>query len=510
MREHEYEKVPSTLAPEALSLAGVGADPAGATLPGLAGEALSWFTFWPDGLVAVDQAHRVLHLSPKAQELLGWTPDAAQGRGLHELVCARSRDHAHNADDCPLCAAEVDCDQTFSTWWLTQAGRNISVDYRVIRVQGGRAARLISFYDNRARPYSFREMVKYTEYVDQSPTPIAEFDSDGQLLFGNPALQEALLFHGFDDSGSGRIWPANLAALCQSAWQQQKIINDVEVKIDDSWYRWHLHPVASATSQSVMAYLFDITEQKSAQIRLAEEKTAARRDFFAKMVHELRTPLNAIIGFSQVLLRRAENVLEERDMAGLRAIRAAGLQLNEMVSDTLDIAKIEAGKMTVHLENLRLARVLESFGEQVLTLADAKKLSYRVHCDAELVIFSDAKKVRQILLNLVGNAIKYTHSGAVEVRASLGVVGEAHPEEWVLLEVADTGIGINPAQQTQLFRAYEQVTETQNRTIQGTGLGLALVAELVQMLGGRIRVTSAPGAGSVFSVVLPLRGPELP
>lgn len=498
------ENLPGTLHCPATKL------PLGDALPVLAGEMLNWFASWPDGLVAVDRSHRILHLSPRAQELLGWSADHAHGRGVHELLCARSRDYAHSVDDCPLCTDEMDSDQTYSTWWLTREGRNISVDYRIIPVQSSNAARLISFYDNRARAYSFREMVKYTEYVDLSPTPIAEFDSDGQLLFGNPALQDALLFHGFDDTGNGRIWPGNLATLCQKAWQSQTIINDVEVKIDDNWYRWHFHPVASSTSQSVMAYLFDISEQKSAQIRLAEEKTAARRDFFAKMVHELRTPLNAIIGFSQVLMRRAENVLEERDLASLRAIRAAGLQLNEMVSDTLDIAKIEAGKMTIHLENLRLSRVLESFRDQVLTLADAKKLHYLVHCDAELVIFSDAKKVRQILLNLVANAIKYTHSGIVEVRASLGVDSEAQPEEWVLLEVVDTGIGITEVQQAQLFRAYEQVNETRNRNIQGTGLGLALVAELVQMLGGRIAVTSTPGTGSVFRVVLPLRGPELP
>lgn len=480
-----------------------------ADLPALAGEVLHWFASWPDALVALDAAHRVLYLSPKAQDLLGWTPDAALGRPLHELVCARSRDHAHAADDCTLCTPEADPDQMFSTWWLTRMGHNISVDYRLVPVRGGSAARLVSFYDNRARAYSFREMTKYTEYVDLSPTPIAEFDGEGQLLFGNPALQDALLFHGFDESGSGRIWPVNLAELCQTAWQRQKVISEVEIKVDDNWYRWHFHPVASTAGASVMAYLFDITEQKSAQILLAEEKTAARRDFFAKMVHELRTPLNAIIGFSQVLMRRAENVLEERDLANLRAIRAAGLQLNEMVSDTLDIAKIEAGKMTVHLENLRLIRILESFQDQVLTLAEAKKLRYEVSCDAELVIFSDAKKVRQILLNLVANAIKYTHSGSVAVRVTLGVATEAQPEEWVLLEVADTGIGISTAQQQQLFRAYEQVSEAKNRNIQGTGLGLALVAELVQMLGGKIRVLSVPGSGSVFSVVLPLRGMEM-
>lgn len=476
----------------------------------LAEEALIWFASWPDGLIVLDDTCRVLYMSPKAQQLLDWMPEAARGQGVHELLCARSREYAHDVDVCPLCAAEVDATRTYSSWWLTRDGCNISIDFRVILLPDARHShRLISFYDNRSRSHSHREMVKYTEYVDQSPAPIAEFDAEGQLLFGNPALQDALLFHGFDETGSARIWPANLAALCQEAWQKRKIVNDIEVRVDDAWYRWHFHPVASATSQSVMAYLFDITEQKQAEICLAEEKSAARRDFFAKMVHELRTPLNAVIGFSQVLLRRTENVLGERDLASLRAIRAAGLQLNELVSDTLDISKIEAGKMSLHLENFRVGKALESFQDQVATLAEAKKLTYRVSCDSELAIYSDFKKVRQILLNLVANAVKYTEQGEIEVRARLCCDAEPIPEGWVLFEVADSGIGLSPAQQEQLFRDYQQVSESKNRHIQGTGLGLALVAELVRMLGGKISVTSATGRGSVFRVALPPDGPPV-
>ena len=472
----------------------------------LSAETLAWCNAWPDGLLAVDSRFRLIYLSERAAALLGCSAEAGLGRALHDLVCVRSREYAHDLAACPLCAPDADPAETHSSYWMTQAGRNLSVDYRLIPLveHAGRAARLISFYDNRQRSHSYREMVKYTEYVEQSPAPIAEFDNEGQLLFGNPALQDELLLHGFDEAGNGRIWPADLAAICQTAWAQQKIINDVEVRIDDTWFRWHFHPVASTTSPSVLAYLFDITEQKQAEIRLAEEQTAARRDFLAKMVHELRTPLNAIIGFSQVVLRRAENVLTERDLACLRAIRSAGLQLNEMVSDTLDIAKIEAGKMHVHLENFRVAKALESFHEQVETLAEAKKLHYQVACDAELVIYSDFKKVRQILLNLVSNAIKYTHQGSVRVTAHIELTGAHNADHCVLFEVADTGIGINVAQQAQLFGAYQQLDERANRNIQGTGLGLALVAELVQMLGGTIRVDSAAGEGSVFRVNLPL------
>lgn len=461
----------------------------------LAAEALSWFAAWPDGLVVADPDCNVQYVSAKAAELLGWVTTEVQGRHLHALLCPTDRGSAHSPDDCPLCWEE-NAGEIHSSYWVTRKGINVSVDYRVIPLPTG--GRILSFYDNRARTHSYREMVKFTEYVECSPAPIAEFDCDGQLLFGNPALQEQLLLHGFDDRGAARIWPQELAALCRQAWHQGSVINDVEVRVDDNWYRWHFHPLATGDQPSVLAYLFDITEQKAAQIQLAKDKAAARRDFFAKMVHELRTPLNAIIGFSQVLARRLDGVLNERDQASLRAIRAAGLQLNELVSDTLDIAKIEAGKMTLEEERFSLASVFDSFQEQVMTLANAKQLVYQCECDPALNVHSDARKVRQILLNLIANAIKYTPEGSVGARAF-----QPEPHRLVL-EVWDTGIGIPEEQRDKLFRAYQQVTEERNKGIQGTGLGLALVAELVAMLGGAIDMESEVGRGSTFRVTLPI------
>jgi PAS domain S-box-containing protein len=468
----------------------------------LTAEAFYWFANWPDGLVVADPMCNVRYMSAKATELLGWATADVQGRNLHDLLCPHNRDNAHTPGDCPLCGSDPDADEVHSGYWSSRHGVYVSVDYRVMPLAGDFGGRVLSFYDNRQRNHSYREMRKFTEYVELNPAPIAEFDADGQLLFGNPALQEQLLLHGFDDRGIARIWPTNLGALCQRAWCRQTIVNDVEVKVDDNWYRWYFHPVGGGVQDgdtpSVLAYLFDITEQKMAEIQLAEEKAAARRDFFAKMVHELRTPLNAIIGFSQVLMRRLDGVLSERDKASLRAIRAAGIQLNELVSDTLDIAKIEAGKMVLEEDTFTLLSVMESFRDQVTTLADAKNLIYVCECDAALVIRSDFRKVRQILLNLVANAIKYTHEGSIQVR---GFLTEPHT---LVIEVKDTGIGIAKDHVSKLFRSYEQVSDERNRGIQGTGLGLALVAELVAMLGGSIVVESTLGKGSLFRVTLPV------
>jgi two-component system autoinducer 2 sensor kinase/phosphatase LuxQ len=462
-------------------------------------EALNWLAIWPDGLIAADADCRVLYVSAKASDWLGWTTDTAAGKHLHELLCSRSRDSLHSVDDCPLCTEEIDEGETHSGFWLSKNGLNVSVDYRVLPVEPrGITRRILTFYENRQRHHSHREMLKFAEYVERSPAPIAEFDAEGQLLFGNPALQDELLLHGFDERGIARILPPNLSSLCQRAWEQRRNINDIELKVDDNWYRWHLHPVPSAAGPSVLGYLFDVTEQKQAELRLAAEKLVARRDFFAKMVHEMRTPLNAIVGFSQVLLRRLAPVLEERDMANLRAIRVAGMQLNDWVSDTLDVAKIEAGKMDIERDRFRLGEVFESIQDQMMTLTEAKHLFYRCEYDAELWLYTDFRKVRQILLNLIGNAIKYTPKGGVIVRAYMA------ERDQLTLDVRDTGIGMSAEQQAKLFRSYEQISEERDSGIQGTGLGLVLVAELVQLLGGSVHVESKPGSGSLFRIILPV------
>jgi two-component system, autoinducer 2 sensor kinase/phosphatase LuxQ len=470
-----------------------------------ANELYAWLQAWPDGLISVDECGNVLYFSPRATEFLGWTMDDVKNQHIHDLVCVHSRELTHTRSECPLCDLNPDAEQTHSTWWLAKSGEYVSVDYRLISLEKNPSGqRIFSFYDNQSRSHSYREMVKYTEYVDQSPTPIAEFDGEGQLLFGNPALQTLLLEFGFDETGTARIWPSNLAELCDRAWREQQILNDVEISVEQKWFRWHFHPVASTATVSVMAYLFDITEQKIAELRLAEEQRAARRDFFAKMVHELRTPLNAIIGFSQILIKRSSHLLDERDLSSLRAIRTAGLQLNDMVTDTLDAAKLDAGKLTLQLEQFRLIEVIDSIREQIAALAETKKLNLSIECDAELIICSDAKKIRQVLLNLVGNAIKYTHQGKVDVRVFLGAATEESPEQWITLEVADTGVGMSEQQQQKLFQVYQQIDEDKNRGIQGTGIGLALVAEMIKLLQGKIDVESKPDQGSIFRVLLPL------
>ena len=234
--------------------------------------------------------------------------------------------------------------------------------------------------------------------------------------------------------------------------------------------------------------------------KLAEAANEAKSRFLASMSHELRTPLNAILGFGELLQE------EVRSMSGaghmlrdLERIDRAGLHLLELINGVLDLAKIEAGRMTVHLETFDLSSVLEEAIETVRSLADRNKNQLSLHCPTRpLEVTSDLTKVRQIVLNLLSNACKFTKQG--EVRATVGVESER-----CLIEVSDTGIGITPEQAAGIFRPFEQAESSTTRNFGGTGLGLAITEEYCRLLGGEVQVRSSRGVGSVFTVILPVR-----
>ncbi|WP_083607926.1 PAS domain-containing sensor histidine kinase [Teredinibacter haidensis] len=460
-----------------------------------------WLLQWPDGLIALGESGDVIWLSEKANEIIGWSLSAVEYKNVHDVLCIPVREFEHEACDCPLILVDEASSNTMnSTCWLDGSGEYISVDYRIIPILGnGLTHHLITFSENRQLQHNVAELEKFACFVDKNPAAIAEFDREGQMLFGNPAMQELLLGYGFDEQGRAKIFPPDLANICLRCCTQGQSITHVEIEAHSSWFSWHFHPLEEMDETTAIGYAFNATEQKQAQAHARITRAEARRDFYAKMMHELRTPLNAIVGYSDLILCRSAESLEEADTSALRGIKVAGLQLNELISDTLDISKIEAGKMTVELESFEMSSVVNDIHEQMSYLSEVNRLEYNVSYEEEMRVRSDKRKVRQILVNLVSNAIKYTKTGSVTVGLSIGSKGDTF-----IMRVADTGVGIPEEQISSLFQEYSQVRESQNRGIQGTGLGLALVDELVVVLEGSIDVQSTYGMGSTFTVVLPI------
>ncbi len=245
-----------------------------------------------------------------------------------------------------------------------------------------------------------------------------------------------------------------------------------------------------------------VEEHLRAAKQVAEQSSRAKSAFLANMSHELRTPLNAIIGYSEMLEEDAESRADESAVSDLRRIRASGKHLLVLIQDILDISKIEAGKMTVHIENVSVQAVVAEARATAEPLARKNRNRVDViHEDRGEVMLTDAVKFRQSLFNLLSNACKFTEDGVV----TLEVETQGRDLLW---HVRDTGIGIEPEQQHRLFQSFSQVDSSATRKYSGTGLGLAISQRLCQLMGGDITLRSEPGRGSVFTIRMPLAGGE--
>ncbi len=241
--------------------------------------------------------------------------------------------------------------------------------------------------------------------------------------------------------------------------------------------------------------------------RLLEEVSRHKSAFLARMSHELRTPLTAIIGFAEVLLEDALSPSEAERREFLGHIRASGRHLLGLINEVLDLSKIEAGKMDLQRANLDVGMLVVDVAASIQPLAGKKdiRLSHAV-APATPAVWADRAKVRQVLLNLVGNAVKFTPAGGtVAIRARRAPAADRHG--WVEISVADSGIGIPPEEQARIFEEFQQVSVAEGEEQQGTGLGLALAKRLVELHGGKIWVESEVEKGSTFTFTLPVNPP---
>ena len=256
--------------------------------------------------------------------------------------------------------------------------------------------------------------------------------------------------------------------------------------------------------QGVFAAARDVTERKRYEQSL-QQANRAKSVFLANMSHEIRTPMNAILGFSQLMLRDQD--LTTRQCQYLGTINRSGEHLLALINDVLEMSKIEAGRTTLNISTFDLPVLLNDLEMMFRVRTNEKKLSFSVEMigDVPHYIVTDINKLRQVFINVLGNAVKFTEHGGIGVRVRVDHKAAAGPR--LRVEIEDTGPGISRDDQDRLFQHFEQ-TKTGQQTGTGTGLGLAISREFVRLMGGAVTVTSQVGKGSVFTIELPLNEGE--
>jgi PAS domain S-box-containing protein len=251
----------------------------------------------------------------------------------------------------------------------------------------------------------------------------------------------------------------------------------------------------------LMGLYHDISELTRAR-RAAEEANSAKSQFLASMSHELRTPLNAIIGYSEMVEEEVVELGHAALAPDLRKIRSAGRHLLALINDILDLSKIEAGKVELYLEDVELDDLLRDVATTIRPLVEKNANTLVVEGDGLGAMRGDVTKIRQMLLNLLSNASKFTARGTITLAATRA---PADGDDEIVFRVSDSGIGMTPDQLDRIFEAFAQAEASITRKYGGTGLGLAITRKFARMMGGDVTVESAPGQGSTFTIRLPAR-----
>ena len=454
-----------------------------------------------EAIVIANQTGRILSLNPTAQQIFGRARDLTD-RTFHDLVGCM----AQLEEETPYCPftrmmSTGEVAMIPGHQWTREDGTqfDLSISFWPRMVRGARVGGAIVVRDLTNAMEAQRDIQRVARLAEDAPNPIVEFDSAGAMLYANTGTMDFMTECGVLEEGIEVIFPPTLSDILHACLASDTPVPRVEHPVANRIIAWSFFPLKA--SEQVRAYGIDITSDVALRQakEAAEESTRAKGIFLATMSHELRTPMNGVLGCTQLL---KDTSLTDQQRELIETMHRSAEALLTLVNDILDFSKIEAGKMTLEVANVNLRSLVGDVTMLAEGLAAQKGLTLSVKIDTDVPeeFRGDPIRLRQILFNLVGNAIKFTKHGGVTIAISLKR-DEMNEPDLVVLQwsVRDTGIGLTPEQQADLFKAYAQAETSTARRFGGTGLGLMICLQLVELMRGTITVESALGQGSTFT-----------
>jgi len=468
----------------------------------------------PMGMCFLDVARRVLFMNRPAARLLRCQADSARGKSIDDLLdwCDGSRG-VRSIEGHRKRLGRTARDKKQGVF-LNAFGQSIRIEWKHGSASG---------FDHVTSVVTLRDVTRELELEDdrtrlaaiaeESPYPVVELNRDAQMVYANPVMIDLLSKFGFNDSGCSDVFPSDLPAVVQRCLQTGKRLVAAEVLAGESCFAWTFCPVS--THQHVRGYGADMTDVHTTQrilnqtadhlresnrqldqaLQQAQGATRTKSAFLATISHELRTPMNGVIGMTSLLL---DTPLTEEQQSFVQTIQQCGETQLTLINDVLECSKIEAGKLELECIDFHLRTTVEDVLAQFAERAQAKGLEITglVHASVPTALRGDPGRLRQVLTNFVGNAIKFTESGEVMLQAFLEQ--ERDQSVRIRFEVTDTGIGIAEEVQSKLFAPFTQADSSTTRKYGGTGLGLSISKQLVELMGGKVGLRSQAGQGSTF------------
>jgi len=360
------------------------------------------------------------------------------------------------------------------------------------------------FDESRTLTSTLMEMERLAQFPEMDPNIVLSMDEKGEVLYLNPYGNELIDSLDILQSHMSILLPENIKIIIHNCIQNNETLKAVESNYKNRTFLWTFSPISN--QQIVHGYALEVTQRREALAQAHEAKlekmaaeaaNTAKSTFLANMSHEIRTPLTAIIGFSESLLDTSQTMPER--VQSINTVIRSGKHLMQVINDILDLSKVEADKLEIEQLNVSLFELFNDVHSLISLMSEAKGIFFDVEYDFPIpeTIVTDPVRLKQIIINLCNNAVKFTAKGGVHIKVSFDVNNSL-----LSVYVTDTGVGLTPAQISKIFDPFTQADTSTTRQYGGTGLGLHLSQQLAKKLGGSISVESTPKVGSCFCLTV--------
>jgi PAS domain S-box-containing protein len=477
-----------------------------------------------DAVVSFGSDLRILTLNPRTEALFGYRSADLIGHPVAVLLAATRPRPGRPAPPCDILPPEVMTGVPEVRLGRRADGSVFAVDVLVTELERGDAPlSMASFRDVEARAAGEEDLraseARFRAAIETLGEGVIITDVADKITYVNSRMAQLSGYTA--EEMVGRTVPALLVpADAQETYQQHLLLRlqglseqyEIALQRKDGGRFWAEITATAFRAPDgrivgTLGAVMDVSDRKRIQEELvaavdaSEDASRAKSAFLANMSHELRTPLNAVIGYSEMLTEEVRARSLSDLLPDLDRIHSAGKHLLRLINDILDLSKIEAGKMELFPEVFEVPALVREVSGTIQPLAERRGNVLELRCEDDVRrMRADLTRVRQVLLNLLSNASKFTENGRVALHVDrIGINGAP----WIRFRVMDTGIGMSPEQVTKLFQAFAQADASTTRKYGGTGLGLVISRQLCQMMGGEVTVESEAGRGSAFTMVLP-------